>query len=194
MCCFVLCWSWGSDVAWLTPWPVGAPPSLVRMLMAALLPITLPLPVALLLRVPSFLVVVLPLGFCLGLWALLCPWCGCSWALRCLSLCRLCLIPCSVRCLASLPCYLPLCLSWGSLVAYSWACGRSCAPCATTVGVLLPFAPLLLLAHLLCAMSVQVAVLPRALLLFGLRCCPCPGSWALLSSLCDCPSALCCRW
>ena len=76
-----------------TPWPVGAPPFLVRLLLGALLPVALPLPVALLLCVPCFLVVVLPLALaargaplspCLGPWALLRPLCDCSWALSCM--------------------------------------------------------------------------------------------------------------
>ena len=43
-----------------TPWPVGAPPFVVQVLVGAWIHVTLPLPVALLLRVPSFLVAVLP--------------------------------------------------------------------------------------------------------------------------------------
>ena len=41
---------------------MGAPPLLVRLLVGALLPIALPLPVAFLLRAPSFLVSVPPLA------------------------------------------------------------------------------------------------------------------------------------
>ena len=81
-------------------------------------------------------------GLSLGLWVLLCLLCANSWALRCRcgfglglwcpSALRLLLR--SVCCLARLLCYLLLGLSWGSPVAYSWACGHSCAPCAASRG------------------------------------------------------------
>ena len=78
-----------------TPWPLGALPFPVRLLMETLLPVALPLPVAPLLRVPCFLVPVLPLLLLLllmglrcrlrlGPWALLRPLCNGSWALCCL--------------------------------------------------------------------------------------------------------------
>ena len=94
------------------PLPVGASPPIVTPLQVAPLP-----------RAPSLLVAMMPLatplvrlccGFCLGPWAALRPSGYCSWALHCLSLCRFCLLPCSVHGLVSLLCYLMHRLSWYS--------------------------------------------------------------------------------
>ena len=158
LCCLLLCRSWslprsGCRLPWgfrgaptpRTPWPVGAPPFLVRLLLGASLPITLPLPVALLLRVSSFLVAVLPRA------------------------------PAARKA--------PLSLMPGPVGAHP-------PFVRLLVGALLPVAPPLLVAPLLCEPSFDVAMVPPALPHLRLRYrlsldvrvllrLLCNGSWAL---------------
>ena len=125
-----------------TPWPGDAPPSFVRLLLGASLPTTLPLPGALLLRVSSFLVTMLPL-----------PPAACG----------------------------------APLLPLSWPVGAPPPFVQLLVGALLPLAPPLLVAPLLCVSSFGGAVVPPALprLTCGLSsasCAPARGRCAALSS------------
>ena len=127
----------------LTPWLMGAPPPLVRLLLGAWPLIVLPLLTSPLLRALSVLVAVLPPTLLLvghrrrlrlGSWALFRFLCDCSWTLCRLSFCRARSSSCSVRRFSGpLYCRLPCC-SWGSVVAYAWACGRPSTLRAATLG------------------------------------------------------------
>ena len=117
----------------LTPELVLARVPLVGRPMGVLLPIAPRLLLAHLHCVPSVYDAVLPLAFrfiglCpllrLGLLALLRLWCGCSWMLCRLSLCRPRSLSYSVHRFPRLLGRRFLCCSWGSVVASCWACGH----------------------------------------------------------------------
>ena len=189
----------------------GAPFLLMPGLMGAPPPIVTPLPVTPLLRALSLLVAVLPLvpplvglrcGFSPGPWAPLRPSCDCScycscgssWTLRRCLLWHSRSLPCSVRYLVRLLCCLLLLRSWGSVVAYARARGRSSALCVTARGRFAALCSTVFdrsLAPLLCTLCFKVAFPPSAPLLVGLRCGPCLGPWALLRLLCDCACVPC---
>ena len=112
----------------------------------------------------ALLLVGLRRRLCQGSWAFPPPLCDCSWALRCLSVCRSRWRPCSVRCHSWLLCCLLLCCPRGPAIAYALTRGCSSAPCVKARGRFIAYRSAAPGRPLLHALYVLVVVLPCALL------------------------------
>ena len=171
----------------------GAPRPLVRLLVGALLLVTPPLLVFTLLRVPPSKFPVLhraPLSVGLRRRVRLGP--GLPSVLCATALRRFAAYHFAAPGRSPAPSVLFLgrraascsCCSCGSIVAFVWARGAARPFVRPLVGALLPLAPPLVVAPLLCVLSFDVAMVPLALPRLRLRYRLSPGLWALLHLLC----------